>query len=157
MTTGNTEGPKRLNKVLHLTRWKNKSSYISMEETGATFFANLLFCHFSQLVLSTNNLLLYQFLSSYQTSVVFSPFDIYSLFTLFTHPINVPVLHTTNTTPSPVLSCARSLRQYTFLTNQASLAIVPFWYGRIEAWLETFSKNIQILNTLMTNSPNLIQ
>ncbi len=28
---------------------------------------------------------------------------------------------------SPALSCARSLRQYTFLTHQASLAIVPFW------------------------------
>ncbi len=35
--------------------------------------------------------------------------------------------HHTHTTLSPVLSCARSLRQYTFLTNQASLAIVPFW------------------------------
>ncbi len=28
-----------------------------------------------------------------------------------------------------------------FLTHQASLAIVPFWYGGIEAWLGVFFKN----------------
>ncbi len=65
--------------------------------------------------------------SSYQTSVIFSPLVIYSLFTLSSHPINSPTVHITNTTRSSALSCARSLRLYTFLTNQASLAIVPFW------------------------------
>ncbi len=67
--------------------------------------------------------------SSYQTSAIFSPLVIYPLFTLSSHPINIPAVHTTNTTLFPVLSCARSLRQYTFLTHQASLAIVPFWCG----------------------------
>ncbi len=66
--------------------------------------------------------------SSYQTSVIFSALVIYSLFTLSPHPINAPAVHTTHTTTlSPVLSCARSLCQYTCLTHQASLAIVPFW------------------------------
>ncbi len=32
-----------------------------------------------------------------------------------------------------VTSCARSLRQYNFPTQQASLAIMPFIYGGIEA------------------------
>ncbi len=86
-------------------------------------------CHFSQLVLSTYTFLLYQFLSSYQTFVIFSPFVIYSLFALSTHPINAPAVHTTNTTLAPVLSSARPLRQYTFPTQQSSMAIVPFWCG----------------------------
>ncbi len=73
--------------------------------------------------------------SSYQTTVIFSPFVFYSLFTLSTHHINAPAVNTTNTTLSLVLSCARSLRQYTFLTHQASLVIVPFWFGGIETWL----------------------
>ncbi len=34
-----------------------------------------------------------------------------------------------NTTLNPVLSCVRPLRQYTVSTQQASLAIVPFWFG----------------------------
>ncbi len=68
-------------------------------------------------------------LSSYQTSVIFSPLVIYSLFTLSSHLINAPTVHITNTTPFPVLSCARYLRQYTFRTHQPSLAIVPFCYG----------------------------
>ncbi len=80
-------------------------------------------------------------LSSYQYFAIFSPFGIYSLFTLSTHPINAPAVHTTNTAFSPVLSCARSLHQYVFLNHQASLAIVPFWYGGIEALLGGFSKN----------------
>ncbi len=48
-------------------------------------------------------LLLYQFFSPYQTFIVlsnichFSPFVIYSLFTLYTHPINAPAVHTTHT------------------------------------------------------------
>ncbi len=79
--------------------------------------------------------------SSFQTSVIFSPFVIYSLFTSSTHPINAPAVHTTNTTLTFVLSCARSLCQYTFLTHQASLVIVPFRCGGIEAWLGGFSKN----------------
>ncbi len=33
---------------------------------------------------------------SYQTSVIFSPLVIYSLFTLSTHPINAPAVHTTH-------------------------------------------------------------
>ncbi len=67
--------------------------------------------------------------SPYQTFVMVSSFVIYSPFTLSTNPINAPAVQTTNTTLSPVLSRARSLRQYTFLTHQASLAIVPFWFG----------------------------
>ncbi len=51
------------------------------------------------------------------------------------------LLYTTNTTLSPVLSCARSLRQYTFLTHQTSLVIVPFLFGVIKTWLGVFSKN----------------
>ncbi len=35
-------------------------------------------------------------LSSYQTFVIFSPFLIYSLFALSTHPIDAPVVRTTN-------------------------------------------------------------
>ncbi len=42
--------------------------------------------------------------------------------------------HHKNNSLSPVLSWARSLRQYIFLTHQASLAIVPFWCGGIDAW-----------------------
>ncbi len=91
------------------------------------------FCNFSQLVLSTHPLLLYQFLSSYQTFVIFSPFVICSLFTLSTHPINPPDVHISDTTLTPVLSCTRSLRQYTFPTQQTSLAIVRFWCEGIEA------------------------
>ncbi len=45
-------------------------------------------------------------LSSYQNFAIFSPFVIYSLFTLSTHPINAPAVHTTNTAFSPLLSCA---------------------------------------------------
>ncbi len=85
------------------------------------------FCSFSQIVLSAHPLLVFQPLSSYQTFVIFSPFVIYSLFYVIWRPINAPAVHTTNTTPAPVVSCARSLRQYTFLTHQASLAIMPFW------------------------------
>ncbi len=51
---------------------------------------------------------------------------IYSLFTLSSHPINAPAVHTHNTTLTLILSCARSLRQYIFPTPQASLAILPF-------------------------------
>ncbi len=69
-----------------------------------TYFILSNFCNFTQLVLSTHPLLFYPFLSYYQTYVVLS-------------------------NCLGVLSCARSLRQYTFLTHQASLAIVPFWYG----------------------------
>ncbi len=53
------------------------------------------FCNFSLLILSTYPLLLYQFLSSYQTFVIFSPLVIYSTFPLSTHPLNAPALHTT--------------------------------------------------------------
>ncbi len=67
-------------------------------------------------------------LSSYQTFVIFSSFVIYSHFTLSTHPLNAPAVRTTNKTPTLILSCARSLRQYTFLTQHPSLVIVPFWY-----------------------------
>ncbi len=98
------------------------------------------FCNFSQFVLSTNPLLLYQFLSSYQIFVVLSNFChfltlvIYSPFTLSTHPTNEPAIHTTNTTLFPVLSCAGSLRKFTFLTHPAFLAIVPIWYRGTETW-----------------------
>ncbi len=80
---------------------------------------------------------------------------IYSLFALSTHPTNAPAVRTTNTTLFPVLLCARSLRQYTFLTHQASLAIVPFWLWGVETWLEVFSKNksknLQILHFEINN------
>ncbi len=72
------------------------------------------FCNFSQLVLSAHPLLIYQLLPSHQTFVIFSPMVIYLLFTLSTHPINAPAVHTTNTTLTLGLLCARSLRQYTF-------------------------------------------
>ncbi len=71
-----------------------------------SYFTLSNFCNFSQLVLSSHPLLLYQFChlinisSSYQTSVIFSPFVIYSLFILSTHSINAPDVHTTNTTLS---------------------------------------------------------
>ncbi len=45
-------------------------------------------------MLSTDPLLFYQLLSPCQTFVVLSPFLIKSPFTLSTHPINVPALHT---------------------------------------------------------------
>ncbi len=85
------------------------------------------FYKFSQLTLSIHPLLLfYQLLSSQQTFIIlsnfFSPFLIYSLYALSTHPINAPAVRTTNTTLTLVLSCAGSLHQYTFLTHQASLA-----------------------------------
>ncbi len=95
-------------------------------------------CNFSPLILS---LLFYQIMSSYQPFVIFSPFVIYSLFTLSTHPINGHSVHTTNTAVCHVLPCAHSLRQYIFLTDQASLAIAPFWYVGIETWLGVFSKS----------------
>ncbi len=86
---------------------------------------------------------LYQFLSPYQSFVVLPNFCQFLtpcyLFTFYVNwqPINAPAVHTTNTTLLPFLSCARSLREYNFLTHQASLAIVPFCYGGegIEAWL----------------------
>ncbi len=62
-------------------------------------------------------------------------------FTLSTNLINVPAQHITHTTLSPALSCARSLRQYIFLTHQAPLAIVPFWLWGIGPWLGVFSKH----------------
>ncbi len=34
-----------------------------------------------------------------------------------------------NTTLNPVLSCAHTLYQYTFPTQQPPLTIVPFWFG----------------------------
>ncbi len=82
--------------------------------------------------------------SSYQTSVIFSPLVIYSLFTLSSHPINAPTVHITNTTRSLVLSCACSLREFIFLTHQASLAILPFWLWGIGPWLGVSSQNKQI-------------
>ncbi len=55
-------------------------------------------CHFSHLVLCTYPLLLHLFLSSYLTFVALSNFfhllTLCSPFTLSTHPINVPALHT---------------------------------------------------------------
>ncbi len=69
-------------------------------------------------------------LGSFWFFLLNSPLVIYSLFTLSSHPINAPAVHTTHTHNSlSVLSCARSLCQYIFLTHQASLAIVPFWFG----------------------------
>ncbi len=71
-----------------------------------TYFILSNFYNFSQFVVSTHPLLVYQFChlinlsSSYQTSVIFSPFVIYSLFTLSTHPINAPTVHITNTSLS---------------------------------------------------------
>ncbi len=52
-----------------------------------------------------------------------------------------------------VLSCARPLRQYTFPTQQASLAIVPFWYGgsRNGWWV-----SLRTSNTLYVHSPQAI-
>ncbi len=91
------------------------------------------FCNFSQLVLPTHPLLFYQFLSPYQSFVLLSNacqfltrcylFTFYVIWQL----INAPAVHTKSTTLALVLSCARSLRQYTFLTSQVSLAVVPFW------------------------------
>ncbi len=49
---------------------------------------------FSRIVLSTHPSLFYQLLSPDQTFVIFSPFFIYTLFTLSTHSICVPALHT---------------------------------------------------------------
>ncbi len=107
-----------------------------------TYFILSNFCNFSQLVLSTHSLLFYQFWSPYHSVVVLSSFChlltlcyLLTFFTLSTHPINAPAVHTTNTTLFPVLSRARSLLQYTFLTYQACLAIVPFWFGGNEIWL----------------------
>ncbi len=48
---------------------------------------------------------------------------------------------------SPVLSCARSLRQYILPTHQASLAIVQFWCGGIKAWLDVSYYNKPIRYT----------
>ncbi len=144
--------------VTHLTllinnrdieRWRPLSGLLSVHNftssnprySWVTYFILSNFCNFSQLVLPTHLCSLYQFCHliylsmTCQTYVIFSPLVIYSLFTLSSHPINAPAVHTTNTTLPPVLLCARSLRPNTFLTHQASLAIVPFWYGGIETWL----------------------
>ncbi len=87
---------------------------------------------------------LYQFLSLYQSFVVLSnichllaPCYLFTFYVIW-QPINALPVHTTNTTLFLVLSCARPLRQFTFLTHQASLAIVLFWCGGIEAWLGFF-------------------
>ncbi len=102
-------------------------------QTFATFPS---LCYLHTLCYFINFCRLNKLSSFYQIFIIFSPFLIYSLFKLSTHPINVPAVYTTNTTLSPVLSCARSLRHYTFLTHQASLAIVPFWLwgDRTVAW-----------------------
>ncbi len=121
--------------MMHLPGFKEPTEGFcsNQQYSWVTYFILSNFCNISQLVLSTHPLLNYQFChlinlsSSYQPSVIFSSFVIYSLFTLSTHPIHAPTVHIKNTTLSPVLSCARSLCQYTFLTYQASLAIVPFW------------------------------
>ncbi len=85
------------------------------------FLACLTYLIYSLFVRFINFCHLINLSSSYQS------FVIYSLFTLSSHPINAPTVHITHTTLFPVLSCARSLRQYNFLTHQASLAIVPLW------------------------------
>ncbi len=119
----------------------NLSYLIKLLQLFPACFIYTPFVTLSPFVALSNFCRLIKLLSSYRTFVIFSPLVIYSFFTLSAHPINAPAEHTTITTLSPVLSCARSLRQYIFLTHQASLVIVPFWYGGIEAWLGVFSKS----------------
>ncbi len=80
------------------------------------------FCNISQLILSTHPLLLYQPLSPYQTFFVLSNFCHFltPCYPFSFYVIYAPVVHTANTALSPVLSFARSLRQYTFPTHQVS-------------------------------------
>ncbi len=99
------------------------------------------FCNFSRLVLSTHPLLLYQFcrlVKLLPSSHLFlsTPFLRY-LRTLKMYLHHAP----NNANLTLILSYARSLRQYTFQTQQASSAIVPFWFGGIETWLGVFSNN----------------
>ncbi len=59
--------------------------------------------------------------------VIFSPCVIYSLLTLTMHPINVTALHTKQNNSLSLSSLIG--RTYTVPTQQASVAIVPFWHG----------------------------
>ncbi len=87
------------------------------------------FCNFSQLVLSTHPLLLYQFLSPYQTFVILSNFCLFLipcyLFTLYVIYVPYKCTCCTHHNHNP----HSRLIMRTFLTHQASLAIVPIWYG----------------------------
>ncbi len=106
------------------------------------------FCNFSQLDLSTHPLLLYHCLPNYQTSVVLSklchlytPCYLFTCYVIYSPYKCTCCTHRTHTTLTLVLSCARSLRQYTILTHQTPFVIVPFWFGGIETWLGVFTKN----------------
>ncbi len=124
-----------------------------------TYFILSSFCNFYQLILSIRPLLLDQFLSPYQSFVVLSNicYLLPLCYLLTLHFIYAPYKCTcwTQLSTSPVLSCARSLRQYTFLTHQASLAIGPFWYGGIDTWLGDFTKNnmLPLTSTIIHLAP----
>ncbi len=65
------------------------------------FPACLIYLIYSLFVRFINLCHLINLSSSYQTSAIFSPLVIYSLYTLSCHPINAPAVHTTHTTLFP--------------------------------------------------------
>ncbi len=115
-----------------------------------TYFILSNLCKFAQLVLSTHFLLFYQFWSPYQSFVVLSNFcqfltPCYLLtFYVIWQPINALAVHTTNTTLTLALSCARSLRQYTFRLTRRLWPSCHSDHGGIGPWLGVSSYNKQI-------------
>ncbi len=127
-------------------------------QTFATF-PNLFYQH--TLCYFINVCRLIKLSSSYQSFVIFSLFLVYSLFFAIYAPykiysINAPVVHTASTTLTLILSCARSLCQYTFPTHQASLAIVPFRLGggSDRGWGFPCRTNRYVLSRRLKNSRN---
>ncbi len=81
-------------------------------------------------MLSTHPLLFDQLLSSYQTYVIVSPIPIYSLFYAIYAPYKCTCTKHQTIQISLSSYLAHTLCTKTpFPTQQASLAIVPFWYG----------------------------
>ncbi len=118
-----------------------------------TFVVLSNFYHFCQLVLSTNPLLFYHLFQSYQTCVIFSPHCYLPTF----YVIYAPYLCTCSTHQKhnslSRLYERTSSAPIHFPTQQASLAIVPFWHGGSRHGWEVSSRTNQSLQTHGLSQP----
>ncbi len=94
------------------------------------------FCNFSRLFYLHT---LIKRLSCYRTFVIFAPLVIFSLFTLSTHPINAPTVHTSPVTQIPI----SSYRAHALWANALSQLNRRLWPSchfdlGIETWLRVF-------------------
>ncbi len=72
-------------------------------------------------------------ISSCKTFVIFSPFLIYSLFALSTHPINVPAQHTTNNNSFFCL-IVRTLSALIYISNSPGAFAILTMGGSDRGW-----------------------